>query len=95
MKKLWSTCGINVNKDNTYYLDCLCVIPEYENKGIGQKAVRFIESQFPDAVCWALETPADKEKNLFYKKMGYAITNEYMNGSVKVVLFEKKTNLNK
>lgn len=79
------------NSDNTYYLGCLCVIPEYENKGVGQKALRFIESQFPDAACWTLETPSDKEKNLyFYKEMGYAIAHEYMHGLVKVVQLEKK-----
>lgn len=88
--------SVRYNKDNTYYLGCLCIIPEYENRGIGQEALRFIESKFPDAVCWTLETPADKEKNLyFYKKMGYTIVKEYMHGSVEVVLFEKKINLNK
>jgi len=89
--QLVGNVSLRDNKDNTYYLGCLCIIPEYENKGIGQKAVRFIESQFPGAICWTLETPADKDKNLyFYKKMGYTITNEYMHGTVKVVLFEKK-----
>lgn len=36
-------------KKNEYdecHLDCLCIIPEYENKGIGKKAVAFIEKQF-------------------------------------------------
>jgi len=88
--------SVRDNHDNTYYLGCLCIIPEYEDKGIGQQAIRFIESEFPDAVCWTLETPADKEKNhYFYKKMGYIIVKEYMNGSVKVVLFEKKINTGK
>lgn len=83
--------SVRYNQDNIYYLGCLCVIPKYENKGIGQQAVRFIENEFPNAVCWTLETPADKKKNnYFYKKMGYTIVKEYMNGSVKVVLFEKK-----
>ncbi|MDS0528494.1 GNAT family N-acetyltransferase [Clostridium sp. SHJSY1] len=83
--------SVKDNHDSTYYLSCLCVIPEYENKGIGQDAIRFIEDKFPNATIWTLETPADKERNhYFYKKLGYRIVKEYLDGTVKVVLFEKK-----
>lgn len=83
--------SIKDNQDNTYFLGCLCVIPEYENKGIGQRAINFIESEFPNATAWSLATPADKKKNhYFYKKVGYSIVKEYMEGKVKLVLFEKK-----
>ncbi|MBW9157781.1 GNAT family N-acetyltransferase [Clostridium tagluense] len=85
--------SVRDNYDNTYYLGCLCVIPEYENKGIGQEAIRFIESEFPNATVWTLETPSDKKRNhYFYKKAGYTIIEEYIDGSVKLVLFEKKMN---
>ncbi|WPC44790.1 GNAT family N-acetyltransferase [Clostridium sp. JS66] len=78
------------NKDCTYFLRGLCVIPDYENNGIGQEAIKFIESEFPNATAWTLETLADKERNhYFYKKMGYTIAKEYMDGSVKIVLFKK------
>lgn len=78
------------NRDGTYFLGCICIIPQYENKGIGQAAIKFIEEHFSDAHHWSLETPADKERNhYFYKKCGYQITNEYMDGPVKIVLFEK------
>ncbi|GFZ31411.1 hypothetical protein CSC2_19370 [Clostridium zeae] len=77
--------------DNTCYIGCLCVIPSYENKGIGQEAIRFVEKEFSNATVWTLETPADKVKNhYFYKKLGYSIVDEYMSGLVKIVLFEKK-----
>jgi ribosomal protein S18 acetylase RimI-like enzyme len=80
-------------EDGTYYLGCLCVIPPYENKGIGKEAIRFIESEFPNATIWTLQTPADKERNhYFYKKMGYTIVNECKEGSVKLSIFEKKIN---
>lgn len=83
--------SIKDSNDNTYFVGCLCVIPEFENRGIGQGALRFIESKFPNAEIWTLETPADKERNhYFYKKSGYKIVKEYMEGSVKIVLFEKK-----
>ena len=82
---------IRDNHDSTYFLGGLCVIPDYENKGIGQEAMKFIESQFPNATSWTLETPADKIKNhYFYKKAGYTIVKEYMAGSVKIVLFKKE-----
>lgn len=79
------------NNDSTYFLGGLCVIPTYENKGIGQEAIKFIEREFPKATVWTLETPADKKKNHhFYKKMGYNIVKEYLDGSVKIVLFKKQ-----
>jgi ribosomal protein S18 acetylase RimI-like enzyme len=89
--KIVGSISIKDNNDNTYFVGCLCVIPEYENRGIGRGALRFIESKFQSAEVWRLETPADKERNhCFYKKSGYKIVKEYMNGSVKIVLFEKK-----
>lgn len=94
--KIVGNISVTDNNDNTYYLGCLCVIPDYENQGIGQESLRFIESEFPNATVWTLETPADKERNhYFYKKASYTIVKEYMSGSVKLVLFEKKINLAK
>lgn len=73
-----------------YFLCCLCIIPECENQGIGQMAMRYLEQYFADAKHWSLETPADKERNCyFYRKCGFQTTQEYMDGSVKIVLFEK------
>jgi Predicted acetyltransferase len=78
------------NKDGNYFLGCLCVIPQYENNGIGQESIKFLEQQFKDANHWSLETPADKERNhYFYKKCGFQNTKIYMDGPVKIALFEK------
>lgn len=78
------------NGDDTYYLGCLCVVPSFENKGIGQKAMKFLEQEFPNAKKWSLETPADKYRNhYFYRKFGFEVTKEYMSDNVKIVLFEK------
>jgi len=83
--------SVKDNYDSTYHLGCLSVIPDYENKGIGQEAIRFIEKEFPEATLWTLETPADKKRNhYFYEKAGYNIIKEYSDGSVRLVLFEKK-----
>jgi len=88
--------NISVRDDGNgeFHLNCLCIIPEYENCGIGQKAMVFIESQFATAKHWSLETPADKKRNLyFYQKHGYIITKEYMDKSIKLVLLEKWVNI--
>lgn len=90
-KKIIGRISAKKIDDKNYFLSCLCIIPEYENKGIGQKAVKFIENYFPNDVHWSLETPADKMRNhYFYKKLGFKITKEYMDGPVKIVLFEKQ-----
>ena len=73
-----------------YYLGGICVIPEYENKGIGQKAMTFIDKYYEDAKVWTLETPADKIRNhYFYKKCGFEITDTIQDGDVAVVIFTK------
>lgn len=75
--------------DNHAHLDCLCVIPTYQHKGIGQRAIAFIESQFPAVNYWSLETPKDKLRNImFYEKSGYFIDGELLDG-VKVVILKK------
>lgn len=76
--------------EDVCHLDCLCVVPEYENMGIGQTAVAFIEKQYPQAKMWTLETPKDKLRNhFFYKKCGYKIVDERMDGKVAIVIFHK------
>ena len=78
------------NHDDTYFLGGLCVIPAYENNGIGQEAMKFLDQRFKYARHWSLETPADKERNHhFYKKCGFHITKEYNVGKVAIVLFER------
>ena len=70
-----------------YYLGCLCVIPRYQNKGIGTQAVKYMLSYYADWRKITLITPADKEENInFYtKKCGFTIDGTDMNGNVKVV----------
>lgn len=73
-----------------YWLGCLCVVPEYENLGIGSRAMAFLDEAAPDAVHWSLETPADKLRNHhFYGKHGYAITGRHKEGSVEIVHMER------
>lgn len=77
--------------DGIYYIGCLCVIPEYQGKGIGTQAFRHILSVYPDWKKFILITPADKEENIrFYtEKCGFEVDGTSMDGNVKVVKFIK------
>ena len=78
------------NENGDCHLDCLCVIPEYENRGIGRQAVSFIEKQFPKAKNWSLETPADNSRNrYFYEQCGYSVVDKMMDGNVEIVILGK------
>jgi len=79
--------------DKAYFIGCLSIVPEYQNKGVGKKAIKYMSVLFPDAEKWTLITPADNKRNLyFYKKCGFAIVGRKMDGNVKVVIFEKTVN---
>lgn len=82
---------VSKRSEGEYYLGGLCVVPEYENQGIGQKAMAFIDSYFADAKLWTLETPADKKRNhYFYQKCGFSITDTAVDGNVQIVIFSKQ-----
>ena len=68
---------------------CLCVIPEFQGRGIGTAAMKFARSYYSDWKRFVLVTPADKSENIrFYTdKCGFAIQAEEMDGNVKVLRF--------
>ena len=76
-------------KDGLYEIGCLCVIPEYQGKGIGSAAVEFVKSHYSDWKAFTLVTPEDKSENVrFYTvKCGFDIQSVEMDGSVKVIRF--------
>ena len=76
-------------EEGCYYLGCLCVIPEYQGKGIGTKTFQYMLSVCPDWKEITLVTPADKKQNVrFYtKKCGFKIGETVMDGNVEVVKF--------
>lgn len=79
-------------KEGYYYLGCLCVIPEYQGKGIGTQAFQYLLSVCPDWKQITLVTPADKEQNVkFYtERCGFNIGEKMMDGKVEVVNFYMK-----
>lgn len=74
---------------NVYEIGCLCVIPEYQGKGIGTQAMNFIKSFYADWKKLTLVTPADKSGNVkFYtEKCGFHITETKKDGHVTVASF--------
>ena len=72
-----------------YEVGCLCVIPEFQGKGIGTAAMEFVKSYYQDWSRFTLVTPVDKEENVrFYtEKCGFDIQSVEMDGNVKVARF--------
>ena len=72
-----------------YEVGCLCVVPEYQGKGIGTQAIQFVTSYYKDWNKITLITPIDKKKNIkFYtEKCGFDIVSTEVDGNVKVARF--------
>jgi ribosomal protein S18 acetylase RimI-like enzyme len=75
--------------DGEYYLGCLCIIPEYQGKGIGTLAFHYMLDSYCNWKKITLVTPADKEENIkFYtEKCGFIVNGTEMDGNVKVAHF--------
>ncbi len=66
------------DKNNGHYrLGAIFISPDYQNKGIGHKAIEFIENLYPNAKKWSLDTPYQNYRNhYFYEKHGYVKVGE-------------------
>ena len=75
-----------------YEVGCLCVVPEFQGKGIGTQAIRFVTSYYKDWDKFTLITPIDKKENVkFYtEKCGFEIVSAEMDGNVQVFRFVLK-----
>ena len=67
------------------YISPLFILPEYQNRGIGQTAIRKVFELYPDAVTWRLDTIKQEEGNChLYEKCGFVrtgkehVVNDYM-----------------
>lgn len=72
-----------------YEIGNLCIIPEYQGKGIGTQAVRFIKTQCEDWKKLTLVTPLSKTENVrFYtEKCGFSIVSTEKDGNVELARF--------
>ncbi|NLL05728.1 MAG: GNAT family N-acetyltransferase [Clostridiaceae bacterium] len=86
---------VHENPDDIHFkLHTIYVLPEYQNLGIGQKAIEYVEKIHSCAVEWVLETPHDLKRNHhLYEKMGYVKTGktDKINDNLTIVHFKKKT----
>ena len=75
--------------DGIYEVGCLCVIPEFQGKGIGTAAMEFAKSHYTGWKKFTLVTPVDKSENVrFYtEKCGFDIRSVEMDGNVQVARF--------
>lgn len=82
---------VRKKENGRYYLRVICVIPRYQNFGVGKKAIQFIEKDISDAVEWELITPFKSYRNhYFYEKMGYLKVKEYIHSDVLTMFVYKK-----
>lgn len=70
-----------------YYVGCLCVIPEYQNRGIGTQAMHHFLEVHADWKKVSLITPSDKDENIYFytQKCGFKIDRTELDGNVKVI----------
>ena len=72
-----------------HFMTILCVIPEFQGKGIGTQAIQFLKAHLEDWDTLTLVTPIDKKENVkFYtEKCGFRIESTERDGNVELVRF--------
>lgn len=73
-------------------LSPLCILPEFQGRGYGQQAITIMETLYPDARLWQLDTIAQEEKlRHLYEKMGYLRIEktEHIKEGMELVYYEK------
>ncbi|MDR2910674.1 MAG: GNAT family N-acetyltransferase [Bacteroidales bacterium] len=77
-------------KDNRVYVGKLMVHPDYQNKGIGTKLLKTIETYYKDKT-FELFTSSKSEKNIrLYEKIGYKeFKREKVSEELELIFMEK------
>lgn len=67
---LWINQETNIN-----FLGSLFIDSDVQNKGIGEKAWKFIEQEYPNTIKWCTETPgySKRNHNFYINKCGFHI----------------------
>lgn len=76
-----------------YRIGIIYILPMFQNKGIGQKALELAESLFPEAEAWELDCPADLPLNRkCYEKADYRFIgkSETINDKLTLVYYRKE-----
>ena len=61
--------------EDAFKINPIFVLPEFQNQGVGQEALRLAMERFPVARRWTLFCVREEEKNIhFYEKLGFSKT---------------------
>ena len=76
-------------EQRVYEIGALCVVPEYQHRGIGTQAIRFVKTYYKDWKRLTLVTPLNKKENVtFYtEKCGFRIVSAESDGTVELYRF--------
>ena len=76
-------------ENGVYEIGSLCIIPEFQGKGIGTQAIQFIKTSYEDWKRLTLITPLDKRENVaFYtEKCGFTLASTSRDGDVELARF--------
>lgn len=69
------------------------ILPKYHGQGYAQTAIRLVETLYPDATRWELDTIMQEDKLCYlYEKMGYRRTGktENIKDGMDLVFYEKE-----
>ena len=74
---------------NIYEIGNLCIIPEFQGKGLGSQAIQFVKAFYKNWKKFTLVTPLDKTENVkFYtQKCGFKIVSKEKDGNVELARF--------
>ena len=73
-----------------FHLDLIYIDPIYHNRGIGTRAMQFLEGTYP-AKKWSLDTPTWAVRNQhFYEKFGYVKIKEVEYDDITLIAYEKQ-----
>lgn len=75
-----------------FWISPMFILPEYQGKGIAQKAIVFIMEMFPQATSWELATILEEKRNCYlYEKMGFVQTGlqKELNEKATLVFYKK------
>jgi len=71
---------ISQHDATTCRLGQMCILPEYQGNGYAQQAIKLVETLYPMAKRWELDTIKQEQKLChLYEKMGYKPTGEEKN----------------
>lgn len=81
--------------EEAYKISPIFVLPEFQNQGIGQTAMRLAFERFPAARLWTLFCVREDEKNVyFYEKLGFQKTGveRKLADGITLIGYERRTN---